>query len=89
MDTTVVTQVLRDGIWVVIKIGGPMLVLSMVVGVLIAIFQAVTQIHEQTLTFIFKVTMIIIVLLVAGGWMMETLLEYAETLFETMRGLGG
>ena len=74
---------------VAIKLASPMLLLSMLVGVVVAIFQAVTQIHEQTLTFIFKVTMIIIVLLVAGGWMMETLLEYAETLFETMRGLGG
>ena len=86
MDTTVVTQVLRDGIWVVIKIGGPMLVLSMVVGVLIAIFQAVTQIHEQTLSFIFKLTVVIIVLLVGGSWMMETLLDYARSLFDLMRG---
>ena len=47
MDTSLVTQILREGIWVAIKLGGPMLVLSMVVGVLIAIFQAVTQIHEH------------------------------------------
>ena len=85
MDTTQVTNILREGVWVVIKLGGPMLVLSMVVGVLIAIFQAVTQIHEQTLSFIFKVTVVIIVLLVAGGWMMETLLDYARSLFDAMR----
>ena len=84
MDTTVVTQVLRDGIWVVIKIGGPMLVLSMVVGVLMAIFQAVTQIHEQTLGFILKLIVVILVLLVGGGWMMETLLDYARGVFELM-----
>ena len=89
MDTAMVAEVLREGVWVVIKLCAPMLLLSMLMGVLMAMFQAVTQIHEQTLTFIFKVTVIIIVLLVAGGWMMETLLEYAETLFETMRGLGG
>ena len=88
MNTAIISEMLREGVWVVIKVCGPLL-LSMLVGVLLAMFQAVTQIHEQTLTFIFKVTMIIIVLLVAGGWMMETLLEYAETLFETMRGLGG
>ena len=64
---------------------GPMLLLSMLVGVLLAIFQAVTQIHEQTLSFIFKVTVVIIVLLVAGSWMMETLLDYARSLFEAMR----
>ena len=45
MDTSMITQVLREGIWVAIKLGGPMLILSMMVGVLIAIFQAVTQIH--------------------------------------------
>ena len=89
MDAAAVSDLMRDAVGLVIKLGGPMLVLSMLVGVVVAIFQAVTQIHEQTLTFILKVTVIIIVLLVAGGWMMETLLEYAETLFETMRGLGG
>ena len=84
MDTTVVTQVLRDGVWVVIKIGGPMLVLSMVVGVLIAIFQAVTQIHEQTLGFIMKMSVIILTLLVAGCWMGETVLDYAKEVFSLM-----
>lgn len=89
MNTAIISEMLREGVWVVIKVCGPMLLLSMLMGVLMAMFQAVTQIHEQTLTFILKVTVIIIVLLVAGGWMMETLLEYTETLFETMRGLGG
>ena len=84
LDTSLVTQILREGIWVVLKIGGPMLVLSMAVGVLVAIFQAVTQIHEQTLGFIRKLTVIILVLLVGGGWMMETLLDYAKRIFELM-----
>lgn len=84
MDTSVVTQVLREGIWVVLKIGGPMLLLSMMVGVVIAIFQAVTQIHEQTLGFLFKLTVIILFFLVAGGWMMETLLDYARGVFTLM-----
>ena len=43
-----------------------------------------TQIHEQTLSFIFKVTVVIIVLLVAGSWMMETLLDYTHRIFELM-----
>ncbi|MEH2939540.1 flagellar biosynthesis protein FliQ [Oscillospiraceae bacterium 44-5] len=84
MDTSMITQVLREGIWVAIKLGGPMLILSMMVGVLIAIFQAVTQIHEQTLGFIFKLTVVILVLLVGGGWMMETLLDYAKSIFTLM-----
>ena len=86
MDTDQITTVLREGVWVAIKLGGPMLILSMAVGVLIAIFQAVTQIHEQTLSFIFKLTVVILVLLIGGGWMMENLLDYAKELFALMRG---
>lgn len=84
MDTTAITQILREGIWVVIKIGGPMLLISMMVGVLIAIFQAVTQIHEQTLGFILKLLTIIIFFLVAGSWVGETLLDFARHVFEMM-----
>lgn len=84
MDTGAITQVMREGIWTVIKIGGPMLLLSMMVGVLIAIFQAVTQIHEQTLGFIFKLTVIILFFLVAGGWVGDTLLDYARRVFTLM-----
>ena len=84
MDTSVVTRIMREGVWVAIKLGGPMLILSMAVGVLIAIFQAVTQIHEQTLSFILKMIVVILVLLIGGGWMMETLLDYARGLFDLM-----
>lgn len=85
MDTSMVAEVLREGVLVVIKLCAPMLLLSMAVGVLLAIFQAVTQIHEQTLSFIFKLTVVILVLLVGGGWMMENLLDYARELFALMR----
>ena len=84
LDTTMVTELLREGVWVAVKLCAPLLVLSMAVGVLLAIFQAVTQIHEQTLSFIFKLTVVILVLLIGGGWMMETLLDYARGLFELM-----
>ncbi len=84
MDTNSITQTLREGVWVAIKLGGPMLILSMAVGVLIAIFQAVTQIHEQTISFILKLIVVILVLLIGGGWMMETLLEYTREIFTLM-----
>ena len=85
MDTALVSDILREGVWLVIKLCAPMLVLSMLVGVLLAIFQAVTQIHEQTLSFIFKLTVVISVLLIGGSWMMQNLLDYARWLFELMR----
>ncbi len=84
MDTNAITQVLREGILVAIKLSGPMLLLSMSVGVLVAIFQAVTQIHEQTLGFILKLTVVVLVLLIGGGWMMENLLDYTRGIFTLM-----
>ena len=86
MNIDQVTEVVREGVWVALKLGGPMLILSMMVGVFIAIFQAVTQIHEQTLSFILKLTVVILVLLVGGGWMMENLLDYARRVFALMAG---
>ena len=84
MDTTMVTGVLREAVGVVIKLGGPMLVLSMAAGVVVAIFQAVTQIHEQTISCILKVVIVVGVLLLGGGWMLTTLQEYTRELFELM-----
>ena len=84
MDTTMVTGVLREAVGVVIKLGGPMLVLSMAAGVVVAIFQAVTQIHEQTISFILKVVIVVGVLLLAGGWMLTTLQDYSRELFDLM-----
>ena len=82
MDAGVVSTVLRDGLLVAIKLSAPMLLLGMAVGVLIAIFQAVTQIHEQTLGFILKLIVIVVLLLLGGGWMLETLLDYTRELFQ-------
>ena len=84
MDTGMITDVMRDAVGVVLKLGGPMLVLSMLAGVLIAIFQAVTQIHEQTISFILKVVIVVGVLLMAGGWMLTTLQEYTREVFDLM-----
>ena len=82
-----ITDVMRDAVGVVIKLGGPMLVLSMMAGVALAIFQAVTQIHEQTLSFILKVVIVVGVLLIAGGWMLTTLQDYAREVFDLMTRL--
>lgn len=77
-------DILREGIFVVIKLAGPLLILSMVVGVLVAIFQAVTQIHDQSLSFVLKLLVTVLVCFVGGGWMMTTLVEYTQYLFTLM-----
>ncbi|MGN8968987.1 flagellar biosynthetic protein FliQ [Intestinimonas sp. HCP28S3_D6] len=79
-----VADVLREGVGVALKIGAPLLLLSMVVGIFVAIFQAVTQIHEQSLSFILKLIVVVLILLVGGGWMLETLLDYTRYLFTLM-----
>ena len=82
MEASAISTVLGDALFVALKLSMPMLLLGMAVGVLIAIFQAVTQIHEQTLGFILKLIMIIVVLLIGGGWMLETLQDYTRELFQ-------
>ena len=81
MDTTTVTGVLREAVSVALKLGGPMLILSMLVGVMIAIFQAVTQIHEQTISFMLKLIVVILILLIGGSWMLTTLEDYTKEIF--------
>ena len=88
MDTAAVIDVLRDGVGVAIKLAGPMLVLSLLVGVVVAIFQAVTQIHEQTVSFALKLIVVVVVLLMGGGWMLETLQDYTKELFALMADMG-
>ena len=78
-----VVDILREGVGVALRIGAPLLILSMLVGILVAIFQAVTQIHEQSLSFILKMIVVVAVLLV-GGWMLETLLDFSRYLFTLM-----
>lgn len=81
MDTAQVADLLRDGVSVAVKLASPMLLLSMLVGVVVAIFQAVTQIHEQTIGFVLKLIVVVGVLLIAGGWMMDTLQDYTREIF--------
>lgn len=81
MDTAQIGNILRSALVVTLKLGGPMLVLSLVVGVIVAIFQAVTQIHEQTLGFILKLIVVISVLLIGGGWMLEELMDFTKEVF--------
>ena len=75
-----VVDILREGVGVALRIGAPLLIL----GILVAIFQAVTQIHEQSLSFILKMIVVVAVLLVGGGWMLETLLDFSRYLFTLM-----
>ncbi len=86
MEVNEITDLLQEGIIVVLKVGGPMLLMSMIVGITISIFQAVTQIQEQTLSFAFKLTVIVTYCFTFGGWMMKALVEYTEKIMLYMGG---
>ena len=81
MDTTQAMDLLRDAVGVAIRLSSPMLLLSMLVGVVVAIFQAVTQIHEQSIGFALKLIVVVAVLLLGGGWMLDTLRDFAYQVF--------
>ena len=81
MNTTQVMDLVRDAVGVAIRLAGPMLLLSMIIGVVVAIFQAVTQIHEQSIGFALKLIVVVTVLLLGGGWMLDTLQDYTYQIF--------
>ncbi len=76
-----VMDILRGALVVALKLTMPMLIVSIVIGLIIAIFQAATQIHEQTLTFVPKLIAIALMLLLLGPWMMTTMGDYVNSLF--------
>ncbi len=84
MSAENVTDIFKDGILVVLKVGGPILILCMLVGVVVAIIQAVTQIHEQSIAFLLKLIVVVVILLIGGGWMLGTLQEYTIEIFNQM-----
>lgn len=82
-----VMELLKSALLVAIKLAAPMLLVSIAIGLVVAIFQAATQIHEQTLTFVPKVLAIAFLLLATGSWMMTTMNEFVSSLFTTIANL--
>ncbi|MCI8652526.1 MAG: flagellar biosynthesis protein FliQ [Angelakisella sp.] len=82
-----VLAILQDSLLVALKLAAPMLVASIAIGLVIAIFQAATQIHEQTLTFVPKVLVIALLLIVMGSWMMTLMNDLVQRLFQIMTRL--
>ena len=82
-----ILTILTDALMVSLKLAGPMLLVSVLIGLIVAIFQAATQIHEQTLTFVPKLICIAFLLLFTGSWMMTVFAEFVDRIFLIMRSL--
>jgi flagellar biosynthetic protein FliQ len=72
---------------IALQIGGPLLVVSLIVGMLVSVFQAVTQINEQSLSFVPKMLMIAGTLAMLGPWMAQTLISYMVSTFDSLATL--
>ncbi len=79
MSTDFAIALTSEMLWTAITIATPILGVSMLVGILISIFQVVTQIQEMSLTFVPKVFAVALTLIALGGWMLSTLVGFAKT----------
>jgi len=88
MDEAAVVEIGREALWVVLKVAGPIMAAGLGIGLIIALFQALTTIQEMTLTFVPKILVIFTAVIVFLPWMMSTVSGFARQLFDRMISLG-
>ena len=81
MDAGQVVTVARQTIWVIVKTSVPLLLVSMIVGLIISLFQTPTSIQEQTLTFVPKLLAIMIALMIMGNWLLNEIVSFMQMLW--------
>lgn len=81
MTIEAVTDMIRDGLFVVLKTALPLLLVSLCIGLIVSIFQTVTSIQEQTLTFVPKIIGVFLALILLGNWMMNNMVDYMVELW--------
>ena len=82
-----ILDIFINSMYMAFKLAAPILIASIVIGLIVAVFQAATQIHEQTLTFVPKVIVIALMLLILGSWMMELIVEFFNVIFDKIAGM--
>lgn len=85
LNQSEVLTVLRDAVYVVLLGSAPMLAAALLIGVLVSIFQATTQINEQTLAFVPKIIGIFVALLLFGGWIISKVTDFTSLLFQSIQ----
>lgn len=89
MTPDTVIEIGRQAIEVTLLISAPMLIAALVVGLIVSIFQAATQLNESTLQFVPKLVVMFLLLLLAGPWMLQYLIDYIQRLFSSIPQLIG
>ncbi len=82
MTQDIVMEIFREAIMLAFKLGLPVLVVAMAVGIVIAILQAATQIHEQTISFAPKAVAVALTLFIMGPWMIQECVDFVKFVFE-------
>lgn len=83
MTIEAVSDMTRDALFTVLQVALPILLVSLVVGLAVSIFQTVTSIQEQTLTFVPKIICVFLAIVLLGGWMMTKMVEFTTQLWST------
>ena len=89
MSESVVVSIVKETLYTGMLIAGPILILSLLVGLLISIFQATTQIQEQTLSFIPKLIVVAITLAIGGAWMLNELIQFTNKIMNMIANIKG
>ncbi|MDQ2779343.1 MAG: flagellar biosynthesis protein FliQ [Pseudomonadota bacterium] len=84
MDATQVLAIGQEGLTTLLMVAAPVLLAVLVVGLIVSIFQAATQINEATLSFVPKVLAAVVVLVVAGPWMIATLVDFLQRMLQAI-----
>jgi flagellar biosynthetic protein FliQ len=82
-----VLDILRSGFLTILKVSLPILIISLVVGLIISILQAVTQVQEQTLSFVPKILSVMIALILFGNYMLNSLVEFTKDLYMLIQSI--
>jgi flagellar biosynthetic protein FliQ len=88
MNEIAVLEVGREAVFVILKIAGPIMATGMLIGLIIALFQALTTIQEMTLTFVPKILVIFVSMIVFLPFMMTTIVEFGRSLFDRIVAIG-
>ena len=78
-----VTQIMREALYLTLVVSGPPIIVSLVIGLIISLFQAVTQLQEQTITFVPKIVVVFIVIAILGPWMGKQMVQFTHALFSS------
>ncbi len=88
MTTDAVISIGREALITILMVSAPVLVISVVSGLIVSVFQATTQIHDQTLSFVPKILSVLLALFLFGGWMLGRLAEFARSFMDKVAHLG-